>query len=94
MSMGMRQRTFQTKSKMKTTIKNLIKALNTPKNPPDQIPLGWFTTQQLSIEWNKSVSHTSKKIRKEVKFGAIVVKKFNVYVSKTLIRPVPHFKLK
>ena len=82
------------KTTMKTTIKKLIKALNTPKNPPDQIPLGWFTTQQLSMEWDKSLSHTSKKIRKEVKLGGIVVKKFNIYVSKTIIRPVPHFKLK
>jgi hypothetical protein len=82
------------KTTMKTTIKKLIKALNTPKNPPDQIPYGWFTTKQLSSEMGKSLAQTSKRLRKEVKLGGVLVKKFNTYVNKTLVRPVPHFKLK
>lgn len=79
---------------MKTTIKKLIKALNSPKNPPDQIPYGWFTTKQLSDEMDMSIANASKKLRKEVKLGAVSVKKFNIYVTKTLVRPVPHYKLK
>lgn len=78
---------------MRNTINKLIKALNTPTNPPDQVPAYWFTTKQCAEAMKWSIAHASKKLRKDVKSGKVKVKKFNIYVNKSVVRPVPHYKL-
>ena len=79
-------------SNKEQTTEALIKALNLEAVSGDENIEGWATAWDLAEASNRSLSHTSKKIREGLRSGTIETKVFRV-VRDGVLRCVPHYKL-
>lgn len=79
--------------KSKNNTEALIKALNLSKSSKEKPSDEWKTAWDLAEASNRSLSHTSKKIREGLLSGTVETKVFRVERDGVL-RCVPHYKVK
>jgi len=61
---------------------------------PDEVPEGYFTTEQWSSAASKSIGQTSKTIRKAVEAGAMEMLNIRILNPSGIVRAVPHYRIK
>lgn len=71
----------------------LISALKLNEISSDKPGDEWFTAWGLAEATNRSLSHTSKKIREGVRLGTIESKTFRI-IRDGALRCVPHYRKK
>jgi hypothetical protein len=62
--------------------------------PPDLVPAGFFTLQQIAAKLGKASSTVGGQLTRAVREGRATRKMFRVPVPSGGTRPVPHYKLK
>ena len=86
------------KSKISTTKHdpNLAKwcaILSENNAPTDTVPPGWLTCAQIAAQTKRPIPTTKHKLRALLDLGKLEVRHFRIRL-KTVVRPVPHYRLK
>lgn len=58
----------------------------------EEVPEGWFTTEQWAEKWGRSASHASLLLRKGLKAGLVELEKYRIERPSGQLYPVPHYR--
>lgn len=72
------------------TPNDFLKIIQEETCPIDEIPDGWYCTEQLSEMWGVSKSVVQSKINSGKKLGYVTQKKF--IIKKNVNRAIPYYK--
>ena len=61
--------------------------------PTDTVPPGWLTCAQIAAQTKRPIPTTKHKLRALLDLGKLEVRHFRIRL-KTVVRPVPHYRLK
>ena len=61
---------------------------------PDVVPPGWYTRQQLQVNWRKSATQAKANLSLLVRANKVEIKKFRILCTDGKSQPIPHYRLR